>query len=112
MVAHNVFTNEEVFSGVLTDDPIKVPKVEWEIYEAVFLDAKKDDCRLMIEDSEDFEEIDGIKLPSKEKPELVRMMREEFSKAEAEGKVMKVDVILMFGRKQIYGYRLEQTDLS
>lgn len=110
--AHNAWTDEEVFDGTVTDDPVKVPKIDWEVYEAIFIDPKTSECRLMLEDSEDFEEIDDIKLPVEEKPKLVELLRKDFSEANEVNDRILVKVICMFGRKQIWEYSRERTDVS
>ena len=111
VIAHNVWTDEEVWKGVINEDPIKVPKAEWEHYEVVFVDHSGNGCRLMEKETEDFEEIDTIYLPTEEKPNLVKELRECFAEHQDSDKTVFVKVLLMFGRKQIYDYYVEQNDI-
>ena len=110
--AHNVWTDQEVFSGTINEDPCTVPKVEWEEYEVQFVDHKTPLIKLMEVDTEDFEEIDTIPMPDDEKPGFCKLLREEFGKTQEEGdKEFIVKVICMFGRKQIYEYYTKQMDI-
>ena len=112
VVVHNVFTDQEVWNGVITEDPCTVPIVAWEEYEVVHVGHSDNECRLMEIDSEDFEEIDSIKLPTEEKPTLVKLLREAFVKSQDVGDTnVFVKVICMWGRKQIYEYEVKHAEI-
>jgi hypothetical protein len=105
VIAHNVFTDQEVFNGVIAEDPVTVPKIQWEDYEVVNLEFNTGNCRLMLEGTEDFEEFDHIKQPV-ERPVLLKEIRNAFTAAQDLGDRLVVQVLEIWGRTEMYEYKI------